>query len=61
MCFSCAVWANIDRIVYANKASDIHEFTYEFEGISLKDLAQKVSRKTPKVEFIPINSSMVEN
>lgn len=54
MCFSCAVWANIDRIVYAQRASDITDFTYEFEGLSLKELAEKISRKAPKIDYLEV-------
>lgn len=54
MCFSCAVWTNMDRIVYAQKASDTTDFTYEFEGIALSELVKKVSRKAPAVEYIRI-------
>ena len=44
MCFCCAVWANITRIVYANPATDSGD-SYEFDGVSLKDLAEKIQRK----------------
>ena len=54
MCFSCAVWANIDRVVYAQPASEVNDFTYEFEGVSLRGLVAKASRKPPIIELIRI-------
>lgn len=54
MCFSCAVWARMDRVVYAQPASEADDFTYEFEGINLKDLAERISRKPVTVELVRI-------
>lgn len=54
MCFSCAVWARMDRVVYAQPASEVDDFTYEFEGISLKDLAERISRKPVTVELVRV-------
>jgi len=53
MCFSCAAWANISRIVYAHPASDSSEDSYEFRDLSLKELAQKLV-KPIDVELIEI-------
>lgn len=53
MCFSCAAWSNISRIVYAHPASDSSEDSYEFKGVSIKDLAQKLV-KPIKVELISL-------
>src|SRR4051812_36395999 len=50
MCFSCAAWAEMDRVVYAQSASDLSNFTYEFEGITLNDLAKKLTRRPITVE-----------
>lgn len=44
MCFSCAAWANISRIVYAHPASASSDDSYEFKGVSIKDLSQKLVR-----------------
>ena len=44
MCFSCAAWANVDRIVYATAAKDQHDFMYEFKDVSLTELAAKLRR-----------------
>lgn len=44
MCFSCAAWANVDRIVYATAAKDQHDFMYEFKDVSLEELAAKLRR-----------------
>ncbi len=54
MCFSCAAWANIERVVYATAANE-QDFSYEFEGVSLKDLAAKL-KKPIKVEQIDLIS-----
>lgn len=56
MCFSCAAWANIERIVYAVPANE-QDFSYEFEGISLQSLAEHLVRRSIKVEYIKIASS----
>ncbi len=53
MCFSCAAWANISRIVYAHPASDSSEDSYEFKGVSLKELAKKLV-KPMEVELIQV-------
>lgn len=53
MCFSCAAWANIGRIVYA-VAADEQGFSYEFKDVSLNDLADKLTRRKISVEHIPI-------
>jgi len=50
MCFSCAAWAHISRVVYAVPASE-EDFTYEFTGVSLQDLAKKLTRPM-RVELI---------
>lgn len=44
MCFSCAAWAGIERIVYAEPADDSIGFSYEFKGVSLQDMAKKLTR-----------------
>jgi tRNA(Arg) A34 adenosine deaminase TadA len=44
MCFSCAAWAHVQRVVYAVAANE-QDFMYEFDGISLKDIAEKLTRK----------------
>ncbi len=54
MCFSCAAWAKIDRIVYAKRASELNDFSYEFRGVSLKDLAEKLTRKPIMIEHIDL-------
>lgn len=53
MCFSCAAWAHISRIVYAHPASDSSEDSYEFRGVSIKDLAQKLV-KPIEIELIRV-------
>lgn len=52
MCFSCAAWANIARVVYAIPASDQDDFSYEFKDIRLNDLASKLIRRPISVELI---------
>jgi len=57
MCFSCAAWADIERIVYAIKASESVgvDDSYEFKGVSLQDLAAKLVRPM-SVEYLPISA-----
>lgn len=53
MCFSCAAWAHIDRIVYVTSKEEQHDFMYEFTDINLQDLARKLLRPM-KVEQIAL-------
>lgn len=53
MCFSCAAWANVGRVVYAVAANE-QNFMYEFEGVSLKDMAKHLTRRKISVEHIPL-------
>ena len=55
MCFSCAAWAGVDRIVYAVAANE-QGFSYEFKDISLQDLASKLTRNV-SVEHIPLEQT----
>ncbi len=57
MCFSCAAWANIERVVYAIPASEQDDFSYEFKDVSLKDLASKLVRRPISVELIRLTES----
>lgn len=52
MCFSCAAWAKVDRIVYATAAKDQHDFMYEFKDVSLEELATKL-RRPILIEHMP--------
>jgi tRNA(adenine34) deaminase len=52
MCFSCAAWAKVDRIVYAIAAKDQHDFMYEFKDVSLEELATKL-RRPILIEHMP--------
>mgnify|MGYP001206215897 CR=1 FL=1 len=54
MCFSCAAWAKIDRVVYASPASESTNFSYEFEGVSLQELASHLARRPMTVELVRI-------
>jgi tRNA(Arg) A34 adenosine deaminase TadA len=54
MCFSCAAWANIERVVYALPASAQTGFSYEFHDVSLAGLAKKLQRRKMSIELIPI-------
>lgn len=56
MCFSCAAWANIERVVYALPASAQTGFSYEFHDVNLTDLAEKLQRRKISVELISIIS-----
>ena len=44
MCFCCAAWAHIDRIVYAIPANQQDRSMYEFENVSLSGLTGKLLR-----------------
>lgn len=52
MCFACAAWAHIDRIVYATAASEQESFMYEFKEPDLIELAQKLVRPMV-IEHLP--------
>ena len=52
MCFSCAAWANVTRIVYALPASEQDGSSYEFNGVQLKDLASKLANRRIDIELI---------
>lgn len=56
MCFSCAAWANINRVVFALPASDDTNDSYEFKDLSLKELADKLTRYKIKPELIRIQT-----
>jgi guanine deaminase len=44
MCFACAAWAHIDRIVYATTANDQDGFMYEFKDPDLEELSKRLHR-----------------
>jgi len=54
MCFSCAAWARMDRVVFAQRASDTTDFTYEFEGISIEEMAKHLARRPIKVDYVAL-------
>jgi len=54
MCFSCAAWAHIDRIVYVTPASEQEGFMYEFKEPNLQELIPKLMRSMT-VEQMPLN------
>lgn len=56
MCFTCAAWAGVDRIVYAVAANE-QGFTYEFEGYSLQDIANHLTHRKILVEHVPLEES----
>lgn len=55
MCFSCAAWAGIDRVVYAVAANE-QNFMYEFKDYSLQNMAEHLTRRKISVEHIPITN-----
>jgi guanine deaminase len=57
MCFSCAAWAGIERIVYATKASELAgvDDSYEFKDMSLQDLTAKLLRPM-SIEYMPLTA-----
>jgi tRNA(Arg) A34 adenosine deaminase TadA len=56
MCFSCAAWAGIERIVFVTPASAQKDIMYEFKEPDIFGMAKKLS-KPMKVEQITINYS----
>ena len=54
MCFSCAAWANIERVVFAIPASDNTNDSYEFKDLSLEELSKKLTRYKIKPELVRI-------
>lgn len=56
MCFSCAAWARMDRIVFAKPASELDDFTYEFKEVNIFDLAKKLARRPIKVELVRLDN-----
>lgn len=55
MCFSCALWAGVGRIVYAVSAKEQSNFMYEFKGLRLEELTKYAARVHPKIEHIPLD------
>ena len=44
MCFSCAVWARVSKIIFGTPASEVDGFTYEFHDVNIFELAKKSTR-----------------
>lgn len=55
MCFCCAAWANIDRVVYATSASEQNNAMYGFKTQDLSFLSRDLIRPM-KIEHVPISS-----
>lgn len=53
MCFVCAAWSGIERIVFANRANNETHDSYEFTELSLEDLAEKINRNI-KIDYIKL-------
>lgn len=53
MCFCCAAWAQINRIVFATPASEQDNSSYEFKGVNIFEMNQKLLRPM-KVERVKI-------
>ena len=53
MCFSCAVWAEIDRIVFATSASEQDNSMYDFKDVNIFEMAEKLTRPL-KIEHIKL-------
>jgi tRNA(Arg) A34 adenosine deaminase TadA len=53
MCFSCAAWAKVERIVFNTPASEADGFMYEFDDVNIFDMAKKL-RRPMKVEQIKL-------
>lgn len=55
MCFSCAAWAKFERLVFAYPASEATHDMYEFTGVNIYEMAQKLSHPM-KVEMVRVKS-----
>jgi len=44
MCFYCAFWAHIDRIVFANPASEQDSSMYELRNMDIFELSKRLTR-----------------
>lgn len=53
MCFCCAAWAEVERIVFNVPASEQDGFMYEFKDVNIFDMAEKLQREI-KVERVAI-------
>ncbi len=53
MCFSCATWASIDRIVYDIPANEQGDFSYELRNQNLEELSKQLV-KPMKVERLTL-------
>jgi guanine deaminase len=53
MCFCCAAWAEVDRIVFSVPASEQDGFMYEFKDVNIFDMAEKLQRDI-KVERVAV-------
>lgn len=53
MCFSCASWAHIDKIIYAIDSSKLSQDMYEYVDLDLQELSKKLHRPMG-VEHIPL-------
>lgn len=56
MCFMCAVWAEVERVVYAIPASEQDEASYGFKDFGIKELDQRLT-KPLKIEQINVDKS----
>ena len=56
MCFACAAWANVNRIVYATTAEEQEGFMYEFKNPDLQALTQQL-HKPIKVEHLTLEQA----
>lgn len=54
MCFSCAVWAGVSRVVYVAVASELKNFRYEFQDITLEFLANHSVRQNVRVDRMTV-------
>ena len=56
MCFSCAAWTGIDRVVYGEPVN-AEGFMYEFRDYSLKDMAEHLTHRDITVEYVPLEKN----
>lgn len=54
MCFTCAAWAHLDRIIFATTASEQDDSMYEFKDPDLQELTKRL-HKPIQVDHVSIS------
>src|SRR5579862_8426902 len=53
MCFTCAAWAKVQRLVFAVPANEIKGDMFEFDNVNIYEMAERL-RRPMKVERIDL-------